>query len=145
LGRAAPDIDDHRVWRALKLAQLEDVVRALPQQLASMLGEDGSRVSGGQRQRLDIARALYDDPDILFLDEATAALDTVTEQEVTQAILGLSGNKTIVCIAHRLSTVRAADTIHLMEEGRITASGTYDELVRHAPSFRRMAEAGQAA
>lgn len=144
-GRPPEAIDEEKVWHALELARLADVVRQLPQQLSSTLGEDGSHVSGGQRQRLDIARALYDDPDILFLDEATAALDNVTEREVTEAIRGLSGDKTIICVAHRLTTVREADVIHLMESGRVTASGTYEALIRDTPAFRKMAEAGRAA
>src|SRR5690606_33998919 len=98
-----------------------------------------ARVAGGQRQRISIARALYHDPDLIVFDEATAALDNITESEITDAIARIVGTKTVVCVAHRLSTIRGSDVIHLVEKGRIIASGTYDELLMTSPEFRRMA------
>lgn len=136
-------VDDERVWRALEMARAADFVRALPGGLDSDLREGGSLLSGGQRQRIVIARALYKDPEILFFDEATAALDNVTEQEITSAIIGLSRHKTVVCVAHRLSTIRASDVIHFVENGKITASGSYDELLASSDAFRRLARVGE--
>ncbi len=138
-GAAAGPIDDERVWRALELARAADFVRELPDGLDTDLREGGSLLSGGQRQRIVIARALYKDPEILFFDEATAALDNITESEITGAIVGLSRHKTVVCVAHRLSTIRASDAIHFVENGKITASGTYDELLRTSEGFRTLA------
>src|SRR5690606_33849102 len=97
------EIDDAKVWKALELASADQFVRKLPKKLGHKLQEGGNNLSGGQRQRLIIARALYDDPQIVVFDEATAALDNITEREITSAIHGLSGSKTVICIAHRLS------------------------------------------
>jgi ABC-type bacteriocin/lantibiotic exporter with double-glycine peptidase domain len=134
-------IDDDKVWRALELASAADFVRALPGGLRTDLREAGSILSGGQRQRIVIARALYKDPDVLFFDEATAALDNVTEQEITNAITRLSGEKTVICVAHRLSTIRGSDTIYMVEGGSVVASGSYDELLATSDGFRAMAQA----
>jgi len=98
------------------------------------------RLSGGQRQRIGIARALYHDPDVLILDEATSALDNVTERAVMEAVHNLAGAKTVIMIAHRLSTVQSCDMIFLMEHGQLAARGTYDELVAQSASFRKMAQ-----
>ena len=133
------EIDDARVWRALEMASLADVIRNRPEGLDADLGTEGALISGGQRQRLIIARALYRNPDVLVFDEATAALDTHTESEVTAAISRLSGEKTVICIAHRLSTIRDADVIHVVEAGRIVASGTYAELAETSPAFQKIA------
>jgi ABC-type multidrug transport system fused ATPase/permease subunit len=135
------EIDDERVWAALQMAQLEEVVRALPAGLDTVTGEDGVRLSGGQRQRLGIARALYPDPEVLFFDEATAAVDNRTEREISGAIERLSGRKTIILVAHRLTTVRACDIIFHVESGQITASGRYDELLRDSEAFARLVQA----
>ncbi len=140
-GLAPQEIDDEKVWRALELASAAEFVRALPEGLDTNLREGGSILSGGQRQRIVIARALYKDPDVLFFDEATAALDNTTEREITEAITRLSGQKTVICVAHRLSTIRKSDTIYLVERGQVSASGTYDELLETSDSFRAMAQA----
>jgi ATP-binding cassette subfamily C protein len=133
-----PLIDEQRVARACTLAQLDDLLRQLPQGMDTPLGEDGTRLSGGQRQRVAIARALYSDPAVLVFDEATAALDNQTEREVTKAIASLHGTRTLIVIAHRLTTVEACDRLIFLQDGRIAASGAYDELLRNA-AFRAMA------
>jgi ATP-binding cassette, subfamily B, bacterial PglK len=130
-------IDEQRVARACSLAQLEEVLRTLPSGLDTVLGEKGSRLSGGQRQRVAIARALYGDPAVLVFDEATAALDHATEREVTRAIESLQGTRTVIVIAHRLSTVQGCSRLIFLREGRVTATGTYEELMRH-PAFKGM-------
>lgn len=140
-GLASHEIDDAKVWQALELASAADFVRQLPEGVETNLREQGSILSGGQRQRIIIARALYKDPDVIFFDEATAALDNITEREITQAIARLSGTKTIVFVAHRLSTIRQSDTIYVVDEGRIAASGTYDELLESSVRFRAMVHA----
>jgi ATP-binding cassette, subfamily B, bacterial PglK len=138
-GAPAKAIDMQAVERAARIAALHDfVLEQLPQGYATPVGERGVRLSGGQRQRVGIARALYHDPDILIMDEATSALDNLTEQAVMEAVNNLAGAKTVVMIAHRLSTVRDCDTIVLLEHGRLAAQGTYDELVQNNVQFRRM-------
>ncbi len=134
-------IDRAAVEWAAKVAGLHDfVVQELPAGYATTVGERGVRLSGGQRQRIGIARALYRDPELLILDEATSALDNVTERAVMEAVHNLSGSKTIILIAHRLSTVRGCDTIHLLEQGEVLASGPFDRLVSESPQFRALAE-----
>ena len=120
LGVYADKIDDEKVWKALDDAQLGDFVRSLKDGLDARIGEMGARISGGQRQRIGIARALYYDPDVLFLDEATAALDTATEKAVMAAVNALSREKTCIIIAHRLSTIENCDEIYEVRDGRVT-------------------------
>jgi ATP-binding cassette, subfamily B, bacterial PglK len=131
-------IDEQRVARACSLAQLDEFVRQLPNGVETVIGEDGVRLSGGQRQRVAIARALYQDPAVLVFDEATAALDNQTEREVTRAIAALHGQRTLIVIAHRLTTVESCDRLIFLQEGRVAAIGRYDELLRN-PGFRSMA------
>ena len=114
------EIDDDKVWQALTEAQLDDFVRSLPDGLDTMVGERGVRLSGGQKQRIGIARALYGDPGVLVLDEATAALDSETETAVMEAIDRLQGRKTLIIIAHRLTTIRNCKIIFKVEDGHIT-------------------------
>ncbi|MBR4169359.1 MAG: ABC transporter ATP-binding protein [Lachnospiraceae bacterium] len=114
------EIDDEKVWRALSEAQMDTFVRSLPEGLETMVGERGVRLSGGQRQRIGIARALYSDPQILVLDEATAALDTETETAVMEAIDRLRGRKTLILIAHRLTTISGCQIIYKVDNGTVT-------------------------
>ncbi len=133
-------IDSDAVERAARIAELHDfVIDELPEGYETMIGERGVRLSGGQRQRIGIARALYRDPGVLVLDEATSALDNLTEKAVMAAVHNLGHRKTIILIAHRLSTVRRCDSIFLLEHGRLVEQGTYDELVEHNRQFRAMA------
>jgi ATP-binding cassette, subfamily B, bacterial PglK len=138
-GLPEKEIDDEKVLQALELAQLKVLVDRLPDGLDTILGENGTRLSGGQRQRVGIARALYHEPEVLVMDEATSALDNLTELEITKAIEALKGDRTVIMIAHRLTTVEKCDLLYLMKNGKITASGTYDELVDTNKEFRRMA------
>ena len=125
-----PDqIDDMAVQLAIRAAQLEDFVDSLPEGLETVVGERGVRISGGQRQRIGIARALYHDPTVLVLDEATSALDVGIESGVMQAVTALQGTKTILIVAHRLSTVARCDRLYLLEGGSVTAQGPTAELI----------------
>jgi ABC-type multidrug transport system fused ATPase/permease subunit len=129
------------VEQAARVANLHDFLTVeLPQGYETIVGERGIRFSGGQRQRVGIARALYHDPAILVMDEATSALDSVTEDAVMDAIHNLMHTKTIIIIAHRITTVQECDEICLMERGRIVARGRYEELLRDNPKFRAMAK-----
>lgn len=113
-------IDEDQVWRALEEAQLKDFVQSLPNGLNTTIGERGVRLSGGQRQRIGIARALYPDPELLIFDEATSALDNETEAAIMESINALHGRKTMVIIAHRLTTIEECDIVYKVEDGRIT-------------------------
>lgn len=133
-------IDMAAVERASRTAALHDFVASeLPKGYATVVGERGVRLSGGQRQRIGIARALYRDPTLLIMDEATSALDNITERVVMEAVQNIRADKTIILIAHRLTTVKTCDTIFLMEQGKLVAQGTYDELVTGNETFRKMA------
>lgn len=138
-GMADDAISDDQVWQALDAARLKDFVAALPEGLDAVVGERGVKLSGGQRQRVGIARALYHKPEILILDEATSALDNATEAEFMQAIDALHGKKTILMVAHRLSTIRQCDRIVVLGAGRIVEIGSYDELARDSETFGRIA------
>ena len=132
-------IDDARVLRAVAGARLDAAVQSMPDGLDTRIGARGVRVSGGERQRIAIARALYGDPAVLVFDEATAALDTRTEREITDAIDRARGARTVIVIAHRLSTVRGCDSIVVLERGRVAAQGGYDELLAASDLFRTLA------
>ncbi len=141
LGIGDAEIDESRVQAAVRMAQLEGFVAELPQGLDTAVGERGVRISGGERQRVGIARALYHDPDLLVFDEATSALDHATETALTGAIDALHGKKTLLVVAHRLSSVRRCDRLVFISEGRVAACGSYDELLRDHPEFQRMVRA----
>lgn len=123
------EIDEMKIKKAVSLSQLNDLVSSLPNGLESFIGESGVRISGGQRQRISIARALYNDPSILILDEATSSLDHETEKEVMNAVDNLKGNKTIIIIAHRHSTVKNCDFLYRLEKGEIISQGKPEELI----------------
>ncbi|HAU16074.1 MAG TPA: multidrug ABC transporter ATP-binding protein, partial [Gammaproteobacteria bacterium] len=127
-----------RVWASLEAAQFDEVVAGMPYGLYTMVGEDGTKLSGGQRQRLALARAFYREAKVLVLDEATSALDNKTEHDVMQALDIVGRRCTTVVIAHRLSTVKKCDCIYEIVDGRIVASGSFDELCERSDSFREM-------
>ncbi|EFI35309.1 ABC transporter related protein [Desulfonatronospira thiodismutans ASO3-1] len=138
------EIDMQRVVSSSSKAKLHDfITHELPGGYNTVVGERGIRLSGGQRQRIGIARALYREPQILVLDEATSALDNITEKSVMEAIAGLEGNTTVIIIAHRLSTVEHCDMIHILEQGRIKTSGTYEELLSRDHGFQMMVMAAR--
>lgn len=122
-GLPANQVNETDVWRAIKAAQLEQFVKDLPQGLDTIVGERGIRLSGGQRQRIGIARALYHDPQVLVLDEATSSLDAATEREVMDSVRALRGDKTIIIVAHRLSTVEHCDHLYRLERGAVVEEG----------------------
>ena len=139
-GIPAKDISLKQVNKALKLANLTELVEQLPDGVNTRVGERGVQLSGGQRQRIGIARALYHEAEVLVFDEATSALDGITEKIVMDAIHEFSGQKTIVMIAHRLKTVEKCDLIYFMEHGKIIDHGTYQELVVRNVKFKEMAK-----
>jgi ABC-type bacteriocin/lantibiotic exporter with double-glycine peptidase domain len=138
LGIPTAAIDQERLLAASQLAQLDEFVRTLPRGYHHPVGERGMSLSGGQRQRIGIARALYTDASVLIMDEATNAMDGLTEQELMATILRLRGRYTIILIAHRLSAVRACDVIFELDGGKVTASGTFAELLGKSETFRRL-------
>jgi len=133
------DADEDALWQAARDANAEKFLRALPDGLDTFMGEGGARLSGGQRQRIAIARALLRDAPLLLLDEATSALDAESERLVQDALDRLMEHRTTIVIAHRLATVRAADRIVVMDEGRIVEEGTHATLTRHEGLYARLA------
>ena len=140
LGYPVTEFEDALIWEALDTAQLSDFVRSLPEGLDTPVGERGTKISGGQRQRLGIARAMFTKPRLLVLDEATSSLDGQSEADISDAINNLQGSVTVVMIAHRLSTVRNADQVIYMDAGRIIARGTFEEVRKSVPDFDHQAQ-----
>ncbi len=134
------DADDDALWAAAESANAAEFLRKLPQGLDTFMGEGGARLSGGQRQRLAIARAILRDAPILLLDEATSALDAESERLVQEALDRLKMRRTIIVIAHRLATVRAASRIIVMDKGRIVEQGTHETLSRAGGLYERLAK-----
>lgn len=132
------EIDEHKLNSALDAAQLKELVEKIPMGLKTRIGERGVRLSGGQQQRIGIARALYNNPQVLIMDEATSALDNITEKVVIESIDRLRGDRTIIMIAHRLTTVKNCDMIYMMQDGSVINQGTYDELITNSKEFRKM-------
>lgn len=145
IGYARPDATQDEIVAAAKAANIHNDIMQMPEGYDTPVGERGMRLSGGQKQRLAIARAILRKAPIIILDEATASVDVETEQQIQKAIAGIAGRRTIIAIAHRLSTIRNADRILVIENGKVTESGTHDELVRLGGSYARMNEIQTAA
>jgi ABC-type multidrug transport system fused ATPase/permease subunit len=139
MGFPRESINDEAIYQALKVSQLSDYVDSLPLGINTNVGDKGNSMSGGQRQRLGIARALLTLPELLILDEATSSLDGETESNITSALLTLKGQVTIILIAHRLSTVREADEVIYMEDGCVIAKGTFEQVRSIVPNFDKQA------
>jgi ATP-binding cassette subfamily C protein len=135
LGREA---DDTSLWQALEIAQLKDYIATLPHGLDTVVGRQGVRMSGGQRQRLAIARMIVANPSIVILDEATSALDSDTERHLHQALGAFLAGRTTLIIAHRLSAVRQADRILVFENGRVVEEGAHDELIQRGGLYQKL-------
>ena len=133
-----PDVTDKEIYQALKLANADKFVRALPQKLDSFLGEGGTRLSGGQKQRICIARALLKDSKIIIFDEGTSALDNISQEKVMENVELLKQDHTIITIAHRLSTIENCDTIYFVKKGKIVAFGTHEELMEKNYQYRNL-------
>jgi len=135
-GIAYKSIDQEAVERAAKIANIHQfIINDLDQKYQTIIGERGARLSGGQCQRIGIARALYRNPQVLILDEATSALDNLTEQTVMNEVYNFEKKMTIILIAHRLSTVKKCDNIILLKNGKIEAQGTFEELIKKSANF----------
>jgi len=135
LGYPMSEIQDERINEALRISQLTEFIAKLPEGVNSYVGDRGVKISGGQRQRLGIARALYSNPSLLLLDEATSSLDGITESNLSSAVQSMRGKVTVIMIAHRLSTVRNSDIVVYMEAGKIQSQGTFNYVRENVPDF----------
>jgi len=138
-----PKVDMNRFWEALERAHIKDFIKEQPQGEQTLLGDNGVKISGGQKQRIAIARELYKTTKILLFDEATSSLDSETEKLIQKDIDELHGDKTVVLISHRLSTVRNSDYIFVIKDGRIVEQGSFDHLVKMGETFQKMLIAQQ--
>ena len=140
MGFELAHVKEDKIWRALEVAHLSDFVKSLPDNIHTNVGDHGKKISGGQRQRLGIARALYTNPKLLVMDEATSSLDGETEAAITESINLMKGKITVVTIAHRLSTVRNCDLVVYLESGRVKAVGSFEEVRKKIPNFDKAAK-----
>ncbi|WP_261381325.1 ATP-binding cassette domain-containing protein [Paenibacillus cremeus] len=132
-----PDADEAQIWEALENSSAAEFVKKLPQGLDTVIGDRGIRLSGGERQRLVLARALLRQPSVLVLDEATSSLDTENEKKIQEAIYRMKGSMTIIVVAHRLSTIRNADQIVVLDQGKIVQTGEYNQLAEERKGLFR--------
>jgi ATP-binding cassette, subfamily B, bacterial MsbA len=139
-----PGVTEDEVERAAALAHADEFIRRLPQGYDTLVGDDGVRLSGGQRQRITLARAVIRDPDVLILDEATNALDSISEHLIQEALDLLSQDRTVIVIAHRLSTIRRADHVVVLEAGRVVEQGPPADLLQLGGLFARMSQLQEA-
>ena len=142
IGFGNPEATDEEIEHAAQLAQAHDFIAALPDVYDTVIGERGITLSGGQRQRIAIARALVVDPRILILDDATASVDATTEARIRLGLREAMRGRTTIIIAHRLSTIALADELVVLEEGRVAARGTHDELIETSDVYREIYEHG---
>jgi ABC-type multidrug transport system fused ATPase/permease subunit len=140
LGIYSKDVDKELLDKAISLAHLKDLVESLPNGVDTNLGKRKDELSGGQLQRIGLARALYAQPKLLIMDEATSALDAESEDEINKALDEMRGQVTVILIAHRLNTVQRSDIVFLMEEGKVTASGTFPELLKSNGKVQSLAK-----
>jgi ABC-type bacteriocin/lantibiotic exporter with double-glycine peptidase domain len=140
LGFDPKNVDERLIWDALEAADLADFVRSVDNQLEFVVGDNGGSLSGGQRQRIGIARSLLTKPSLVILDEATSALDSATENRISESIMRLRGGSTIIVVAHRLSTIRNPDQVIYIENGKVVATGTFDEVKSKSSEFQKQAE-----
>jgi ATP-binding cassette subfamily C protein len=132
------DCPDSELWQALEVAQLKDMVEQLPKGLDTIVGLQGVRISGGQRQRLAIARMILANPQVVILDEATSALDAETEAKLHEALREFLQDRTTIIVAHRLSAVKQADRVYVFEDGRIIEEGAHEELLKNKGLYSRL-------
>ena len=140
LRMAKPSASDGELWQALEIAQLDETIRALPDQLDTLIGERGATLSGGQRQRLSLAQAFLKNSPIVIFDEAVSNLDPNLEQKLVAAGRFMYEGRTTITIAHRLSTIRSADSVAFVEDGKLSAFGTHEQLLRDCPRYRAFME-----
>ena len=131
-------VDDKKLQEVIEMSYISDFVSGLPNKEETFLGDNGLDISGGQRQRITVARELYKDTKLLILDEATSSLDSKSERHIYDSLRRFKGKKTMLVIAHRLSTVKNADYIYVFDEGKVVEKGSYDELIRREGAFKRM-------
>lgn len=140
LRMAKPSASDNELWQALEIAQLDETIRALPNQLDTLIGERGATLSGGQRQRLSLAQTFLKNSPIVIFDEAVSNLDPNLEQKLVAASRFMYESRTVITIAHRLSTIRSADSVAFIEDGKLSAVGTHEQLLRDCPRYRAFME-----
>ncbi|MDK1026546.1 MAG: ATP-binding cassette domain-containing protein, partial [Actinomycetota bacterium] len=134
----APDATGEEITEAARTAEAHDFIAALPNGYDTIVGERGQKLSGGQRQRLSLARALLTRSPVLILDEATSAVDNETEAAIQRSLARIAHNRTMVVVAHRLSTIRSADVIYVIDKGRVTQMGTHDDLIAADGIYRTL-------